>query len=131
MTDAWIKKYFPEENIAEASKLLEEYGTESRHREVERVRRDIVIISRGSMDALRAAVGLAKKDYREILIGEQVDPWVIGELKKTSLNRGTAAGLCRMARKLPVYNGRAESSSFISPGVSSVRALAANSRHLI
>ena len=82
MTDVWIKRYFPEEKTAEVMRLLEEYGTESWHMEIERVRRDIVIVSRGSMDALRAAAALAKKDYRDILIGEEVDPWVIGELKK-------------------------------------------------
>ena len=30
----------------------------------------------------RAAVDLAKTDYRDILIGEQIDPWVISELGK-------------------------------------------------
>jgi hypothetical protein len=31
---------------------------------------------------LKAAIQLADRDYRDVLIGEEVDSWVIGELKK-------------------------------------------------
>ena len=46
------------------------------------VQRDMVIISRGSLEKLTAAIELAKNDYRDVLIGEEIDPWVIGEIKK-------------------------------------------------
>jgi ribulose 1,5-bisphosphate synthetase/thiazole synthase len=78
----WIKRYFSEEQIPEVLDILSEYGTESWHREEDRVKRDIIIISAGSMEKLKATVMLAKNDYRDILIGEAIDPLVIGELSK-------------------------------------------------
>ena len=82
MIEEWIRRYFPEEQLAEVLALLSGYGTETWHREIERVKRDLVIVSRGSLDALKSAIELAKNDYRDVLIGEEIDPWVIGELKK-------------------------------------------------
>jgi hypothetical protein len=82
MIEDWIKRYFAEEQIPEVLDVLSEYGTESWHREQDRVKRDIVIISKGSMEKLKATVMLAKNDYRDVLIGEDIDPLVIGEIKK-------------------------------------------------
>lgn len=82
MIEEWIKRYFPEEQLAEVLALLSGYGTETWHREADRVKRDMVIISRGSLEKLKATIELAKKDYRDVLIGEEIDPWVIGELNK-------------------------------------------------
>lgn len=81
MINDWIKRYFPEEKTTEVMEVLSEYGKEEWHRETRRVKRDALIISRGSIDKLKSAITLAKKDYRDILIGEEVDPWVIQELK--------------------------------------------------
>ncbi|MCX5848607.1 MAG: hypothetical protein NTW65_04080 [Deltaproteobacteria bacterium] len=82
MIEDWIKRYFSPEQIPEVLDILSEYGTEKWHREDQRVKRDIVIISRGSIEKLKATVMLAKNDYRDVLIGEQIDPLVIGELNK-------------------------------------------------
>ncbi len=82
MTKDWIKRYYPDDQVAEALDILSEYGTEKWHREEERVKRDAVIISRGSIDKLKSVIKLAKNDYRDVLIGEEVDQWVIGEIKK-------------------------------------------------
>jgi hypothetical protein len=82
MIEDWIKRYFSEERIPEVLDILSEYGTESWYREEDRVKRDIVIISRGSMEKLQATVMLAKNDYRDVLIGKAIDPGVIGELSK-------------------------------------------------
>ena len=82
MIEDWIKRYFSEEQIPEVLDILSEYGTESWHREEDRVKRDIVIISAGSMEKLKATVMLAKNDYRDVLIGEAIDPLVIRELSK-------------------------------------------------
>jgi hypothetical protein len=82
MIEEWIKRYFPEEQLADALAVVSGYGTETWHREAERVKRDAVIVSRGSLDALKAAIELAKNDYRDVLIGEEIDPWVIGEIRK-------------------------------------------------
>lgn len=82
MIEDWIERYFSEEQIPEVLDILSEYGTESWHREEERVKRDIVIISAGSIEKLKATVILARNDYRDVLIGEEIDPWVISELNK-------------------------------------------------
>ena len=82
MIEDWIKRYFSEEQIPEVLDILSGYGTESWHREEDRVKRDIVIVSAGSMEKLKATVMLARNDYRDVLIGEEIDPWVIGEINK-------------------------------------------------
>lgn len=46
------------------------------------MKRDAVIISRGSIDMLRSTIKLAMWDYRDVLISEEVDTWVIGEINK-------------------------------------------------
>jgi hypothetical protein len=79
--DDLIKRYFSENKIPDVLEILSLYGGESWHREPERVKRDAIIISRGSLERLKTTIMLAATDYRDVLIGEQVDPWVINELK--------------------------------------------------
>ncbi len=90
LTD-WIKKYFHEKEAPGVLKALEEYGAESWHKEPERVRRDIVIASRGDTARLRELLELAKKDYRDLLVGEHLDPWLRGELMQVRKS-GRAGG---------------------------------------
>ena len=81
--DNWIMRYFSEEQVPAVKTILSEYRKEPAwQREPVRVWRDAIIISRGSLDRLRETIELAKRDYRDVLVGEEVDPWVIGELKK-------------------------------------------------
>jgi hypothetical protein len=80
MIKNWIRRYFSEEQLTEVLDILSEYGTEEWHREGERVKRDAVIISRGSIDKMRSTIKLAMIDYRDVLIGEEIDKWVIGEI---------------------------------------------------
>jgi hypothetical protein len=82
MIEEWVRRYFPGEQVAEALAILSCYGKEEWHREQRRVKRDAVIVSRGSLEALRDAISLADRDYRDVLIGEEVDEWLIGELRK-------------------------------------------------
>jgi hypothetical protein len=77
-----IRRYFPEDKIPDVLEILALYGVESWHREQERGKRDAIIISRGSLEKLKTTILLAMTDYRDILIGEEVDPWVISELKQ-------------------------------------------------
>jgi hypothetical protein len=86
MIEDWIKRYFPEQQISEVLCILSEYGTESWHREGERVKRAAVIISGGSIEKLKATIMLAKNDYRDVLIGEEIDQWVISEINKYKVN---------------------------------------------
>jgi len=80
LIDEWVRRYFPEDQLTEVLEILSSYGTEKWHREQGRVKRDVVIVSRGSIEKLKAALQLAINDYRDILIGEEVDPWVIQEI---------------------------------------------------
>ena len=82
MIEDWIKRYFPAEQISDVLDVLAEDGTESWHREEERVKRDVVIISRGSMEKLKSTILLAKNDYRDVLIGEEIDPWLMKEINR-------------------------------------------------
>ena len=82
MIETWIGHYFSDMQMDEVLAILSEYGGEEWHREEERVKRDAVILSRGSLELLRSAIELARRDYREILVSEEVDPWGIGELRK-------------------------------------------------
>jgi hypothetical protein len=82
MIEYWVKRYFSEDYFKEVMDILSEYGTETWHREEERVKRDAVIISKGSIDKLKSTIMLAKNDYRDVLIGEEIDKWVIEEIKK-------------------------------------------------
>ncbi|HBA59537.1 MAG TPA: hypothetical protein DCZ92_01680 [Elusimicrobia bacterium] len=81
-TRDWIKRYFTDEQAPEALIILFPYGSKEGHREVERVKRDAIIISRGSLKKLKEAVDAAIWDYRDILAGEEADPWLIGELRR-------------------------------------------------
>ena len=87
MIEDWIRRYFDDGQVAEALDILSEYGTETWQREKDRVKRDAIIISRGSIDKLRSTIKLAVLDYRDVLVGEEVDKWVIGEIR-----RWTASG---------------------------------------
>lgn len=82
MIEEWIRRYFPEEQVSKVMGILSRYGAKPWHREPERVRRDVVILSKGSIDRLEAAIRRALTDYRDVLIGEEVDPWVVEEIRK-------------------------------------------------
>lgn len=87
----WITRYYPTDQIPAVMAILSEYGTEAWHREAERVKRDAVIISKGSIESLRSTMKVALWDYRDVLIGEEIDPWVIEEINK-SKNANPEAG---------------------------------------
>jgi predicted Rossmann fold nucleotide-binding protein DprA/Smf involved in DNA uptake len=78
----WVRRYYALEQVREVMAVLAQYGTQEWHRETRRVKRDAVIVSRGNLEALKAAIQLADTDYRDVLVGEEVDPWMIGELRK-------------------------------------------------
>ena len=78
----WIRRYYPAEMVPDVLAVLSQHGGENWHREPDRVKRDAIIVSRGNLDSLKAVIRLAGQDYRDVLIGESVDPWVIGELRK-------------------------------------------------
>lgn len=56
MIEEWIRRVFAAQQVPEVLVLLSTYGTEEWHREPERVKRDMIIISRGSLDTLRSTI---------------------------------------------------------------------------
>jgi hypothetical protein len=67
--DRKLRALFPEEGVrAEAEALLASYGPEAHHREAERVRLAVLKLSGADLKALKANVGLARRDYRDVLM---------------------------------------------------------------
>ncbi|HVW82157.1 MAG TPA: hypothetical protein VHB69_14590 [Mycobacteriales bacterium] len=55
----------------EALALLERYGDEPWHREVDRVRRAVLTLAAGDLDKLRLRVETARRDYRDVLFNAE------------------------------------------------------------
>ena len=69
---------FPESERAGVQSELERYGTEAWHNEVDRVRRDILLLAKGDAEEVRHLVDAAVRDYRDILYWAEYmadDPW--------------------------------------------------------
>jgi len=66
--------------------MLATYGEQGYEREIERVRFDLVALSRGDLPELERAVTSAKRDYRDVLTWAeyQRDP-VTGEVPRSRL----------------------------------------------
>lgn len=62
-----VRREFSGDDVAAALGMLAEYGTESWHPEVDRVRLAALKLSRGSLEDLRYWTNLAKMDYRDVL----------------------------------------------------------------
>ena len=70
----------------DAMAVLMSYGGETWHREPDRVRRAILTLSDGDLDALRHWTDTAKEDYRDVLLFAEYppnpdDPKTPGELR--------------------------------------------------
>jgi hypothetical protein len=62
-----VRRDFPGEKVSEAFAILGEYGKESWHREVHRVRAAALKLAAGSLERLRCETEGAKCDYRDVL----------------------------------------------------------------
>ena len=65
---------FGERHCAQALALVDQYGTESHEREVERVRLALLEVSDGRLSRLPYFVKCAKIDYRDVLTGARLGP---------------------------------------------------------
>lgn len=72
-TSEWVSEYFRGEQAVEAVKTLNLYGTDTTHIEVERIRRNAIIISQGSLEILEYTISVAKKDPKSVLVREETD----------------------------------------------------------
>jgi hypothetical protein len=64
---ASVQATFPKNSWPRVLELLESYGVEPYERERDRVQVDILKLSGGSEDKVRAFVAAAKRDYRDVL----------------------------------------------------------------
>jgi hypothetical protein len=64
---ASVRASFAKESRARALKLLDTYGVAPHERERERVQLAILKLSEGKEEKLRQYVGVAKRDYRDVL----------------------------------------------------------------
>lgn len=62
-----VRRDFSEQEVADVLRTLEEYGTESFHREKERVQLAVLKLARGNCEKLRYEIECAKCDYRDTL----------------------------------------------------------------
>ena len=82
MIKDWIRRDFSEEQLSEILEILSENGTEGRHKLKERIKHDAVMIPGRSLDMLLSANSLAIINYRDVLISENINKWVIKKNKK-------------------------------------------------
>jgi hypothetical protein len=71
---ASAKAMFGESKLAEVLAALDEYGTESYEREVNRVKLAILQLSDGKTEKLLYWVKIAKVDYRDPLAAQELGP---------------------------------------------------------
>lgn len=62
-----VRREFPADRVGEVLSMLGEYGTESWHREADRVRLAALKLASGGIERLRSAIESAKCDYRDVL----------------------------------------------------------------
>jgi hypothetical protein len=62
-----VQRDFGSDHVTEVSAILDEYGRESWHREVHRVRLAALKLAAGSIERLRHELEGAKRDYRDVL----------------------------------------------------------------
>jgi hypothetical protein len=62
-----VQRDFPADKVPEAAAILDQYGKESWHREVHRVRVAALKLAEGNIERLRCEIEGAKRDYRDVL----------------------------------------------------------------
>lgn len=62
-----VRRDFPPDAVAGILSALDEYGRESWHREIPRVRLAVLKLAGGNWKKLRAALTTATQDYRDVL----------------------------------------------------------------
>jgi hypothetical protein len=75
-----VRRMFSPDKFAEVENALLTYGEHDHEREVERVRLDIISISKGDVRRLAGWVKLAKRDYRDLIVSAEYES-VNGKLR--------------------------------------------------
>ena len=74
-----VRRDFSPDQFDSVMSVLDEYGNETRHRELPRVQLAVLKLAAGSLDGLRREIGTAKCDYRDVLANAEYP----GYMKKT------------------------------------------------
>ncbi len=83
-----VYRDFPESQVDAALHVLEEYGSETWHRESWRVKVAVLKLANGNLHALRIAMDVAKRDFRDVLIAAEYPEYG----RQTSLSSQTLEG---------------------------------------
>ena len=76
---------FPDPQVAEEARLiLDTYGTETWHRERDRVHLALLKLSGGSLEELRRGVECAKSDFRNVLVGAEYPEEFVASTKTSA-----------------------------------------------
>lgn len=70
------KEVFPGEDTSKIIGILDQYGVKPHEKERERVQLAILKLSDGEMEKLQKEVGVAKKDYRDVLVYAEHPLWL-------------------------------------------------------
>jgi len=62
-----VRRDFPADRVDEVFAMLNEYGREDWHPEIDRVRMATLKLAAGSVEQLRMHIGAAKMDFRDVL----------------------------------------------------------------
>jgi hypothetical protein len=66
-----VRRDFTAHQLDSVMAILAEYGLESWHRELDRVRLAVLKLAAGNLEALRREIEIAKCDYRDALAGAE------------------------------------------------------------
>jgi hypothetical protein len=80
-----VRRDFPDEPFANVMAILNEYGTEKWQREQPRVQLAMLKLAKGNLEKLRAAVNVAKSDYRDVLAPAEYPLYAKGSFRTGNL----------------------------------------------
>jgi hypothetical protein len=95
-----VAQYWPDVDPREIMNILDEYGVESSERGRARVHLAILKLSEGQRDRLEEIVGMAKRDYRDVLAyAEYPEEMRIGFVGMSQLSPEEAQAIRQRDRK--------------------------------
>jgi hypothetical protein len=65
--DRVVRRDYPADLVDDVHQMLNEYGQEDWHPEIDRVRMAILKLAAGNLEELRTQVGIAQRDFRDVL----------------------------------------------------------------
>jgi hypothetical protein len=82
-----VHRDFPSDVVEQVWAILNEFGTERWHSEIDRVRLAILKLANGDVKELRRMMDAAKRDYRDVLASAEYPAWM-GATPTLSVSKG-------------------------------------------